>query len=40
MAADTTNRSKTIAKNTIVLYIRMIFVLGVGYILHAYYWRS
>lgn len=30
MAADTTNRSKTIAKNTIVLYIRMIFVLGVA----------
>ena len=30
MATDTTNRSKTIAKNTIVLYIRMIFVLGVA----------
>lgn len=29
MAADTTNRSKTIAKNTIVLYIRMIVIMGI-----------
>lgn len=29
MAADTTNRSRTIAKNTIVLYIRMIVIMGI-----------
>ncbi|MDO5035639.1 MAG: lipopolysaccharide biosynthesis protein [Porphyromonas sp.] len=30
MTIDNSDRSKTIAKNTIVLYIRMIFVLGVS----------